>query len=125
MEMNPNELKMYVALQPQIRAAIGEYIDSYTEVICTTGKRVHVYIDCDYACPNIIRGDCPHRIIFPQTIDPESPERGLWGMLKGRKALFEDETGSVSVRVASGEYEAETPTEAILLALCNQNGIKV
>ena len=80
--MNPNELKMLIALQPKIKTAMGEW---------QTGDRGYVnglgigilhanglmYFDNGTA---ISPKWCDSTLI-PLTIDPVNPERGLWGML--------------------------------------------
>jgi len=116
--MNQNELKMLIALQPMIKKAVGEYVD-YTEIICTAGERVHVCIDCNYACPNIIRCDCPHRILIPQTIDRDNRQWGLVGMLRPEGYAYLRNIYNLTTFLSQ-----KNPTEAILKALCEQEGVK-
>lgn len=63
---------------------------------------------------------------LPLPIDPINPERGLWGMLAGQLSLANAEgwicrTGIGTIKVAC--HYADTPTEAILKALCEQEGL--
>jgi hypothetical protein len=77
-------------------------------------------------------------IRIPLTIDDSSPEaskRSLWGMLEGRpKSLSSDVYGEAYTRTNTvgikhlnsyEEYVGSTPEEAILKALCHQEGVEV
>lgn len=106
--MNSEELKYYSMLQELFREKMGPQQNG--DKILFLGS-------------NIRR---------PLPIDPENPERGLWGMLdhykkelhtwrSGKRAIVElvDKEG---VRVL---FEADTPTLALLKALAHQEGVEI
>jgi hypothetical protein len=78
-------------------------------------------------------------LLIPLTIDPVNPERGLWGMLEKVKLIdntnyyLEMRSTAFSDTVWVGYYDKNgkyflkftgTPTEAILKALCHQEGVE-
>jgi hypothetical protein len=122
--MNPNELKMLIALQPKIKNAMGsvQYRDLFIWK-SDTELSVHCCIT-----PKLL--DDASIIRIPLTIDPVNPERGLWGMLDWGKWSDHGITpnGNYIWFMASLDEEPsilETPTEAILKALCVQWEVKV
>lgn len=138
--MTENELKMYIALQPLIKKAMGEYqIEDYF-YSSRDGLRLLVKIEYDEELVyyhlsnkiNIIETTKIERfILIPKTIDVENSTRGLWGMLNGRKDLSENMYAKNKVHLLYfkngivNEVFADTTTEAILKALCHQEGVSV
>jgi len=129
--MNQNELKMLIALQPMIKKAMGEW--QHGDMYCYIDTT-----DVDFYCK-----DCLYYNIFsiglykdairiPLTIDPVNPERGLIGTIEGFvKIHYNPYLKQWVVDVYDGfmlkKYSviADTPTEAILKALCEQWEVKV
>jgi len=117
-------LKYYTVLQPMIKKAMGEWQHG-DKGYCITHNESYLYdYETNSCCCN------KENILIPLTIDPVNPKRGLWGMLEGAKVLKVYANGSVNLRVlVEGEfekyYEADTPTEAILKALCHQWEVEV
>jgi hypothetical protein len=122
--MTDTELKYFVALQPKIREAMGEWQEG------------------DWAsCPKIGQGvkpfpiggrsnSCPTCSFLPLPIDPRNPERGLWGMVDWD--LFSTLTprdgewyvfGMNDRRTKGFCSEWCTPTLALLKALAWQEGV--
>jgi hypothetical protein len=68
-------------------------------------------------------------VIIPQTIDILNPKRGLWGMIKGFDVMHTagcDGWYIETVYQSHGKgFHGDTPTEAILKALCEQEGVKI
>ena len=139
--MNPELLKLYTALQPFFRERIKEwyvrsqlYCDWHEEYNDLPGGRIltgvcSVHPDCFL---------CQHLLIVPRTIDDSSPEdqkRSLWGMLKWAICLNNNGKDGSEVCVVKNEgrteiwdgevsFKADTPTLAILRALCAQEGVE-
>jgi hypothetical protein len=139
-EMTKQELKMFIALQPKIKEAMGELrngdkvysVRGFGNGTVTFSKidsgcqitRIEFETEGDVMCfgeDDFIR--------IPLAIDTVNPKRGLWGMLKGEKTLFDgvDYKFTLPARHAvllkinvMSVYEEPTPTEAILKALCEQ-----
>lgn len=119
-------LKYYISLQPFFRE-----------------KMLPMQYNDDFICPSqgysIIHWDdekdalCAQCIIIPRTIDDSSEEarkRSLWGMVDGilgcKKGIVDDRyCCSTSFKRTKSFYYANTPTEAILKALCHQEGVEV
>lgn len=141
--MNPNHftevlLPMFAALQPFLRERMGEW-----------REYEHAYQDdCEGIVLFMWRDDAPTINMFtplscydvrrlrddavrlPLTIDDSSEEargRSLWGMCVGDKRLWKvGERHYLAVNMTMRDYyeaEGATPTHAILLALCAQEGI--
>lgn len=137
--MTENELKMYVVLQPLIKKAMGEYqIEDYF-YSSRYGLRLLVKIEYDEELVyyhlsnkiNIIETTKIERfILIPQTIDAENHQRGLWGMLDWIKWRIADEGNQGNVCLYTYENSKKisfygTSTEAILMALCHQEGVEI
>lgn len=63
---------------------------------------------------------------LPLPIDPVNPERGLWGMVDGIMGLTYNGTtyNCIAWRNNREEWgEGKSPTEALLRALCEQEGV--
>jgi len=61
---------------------------------------------------------------LPLPIDPVNPERGLLGMLNGIPHLWKATDKWCLRLVAKNQYlECKSPTEALLRALCTQEGV--
>jgi hypothetical protein len=116
--MNPNELKMLIALQPMIKKAMGRW--RLGDISYCAQNEKFVYCHEPALCD----------ILIPLPIDPVNPERGLVGMADGDykqlcKSPFTDEWLFKPNFSGLDYFEADTPTEAILKALCEQEGVKV
>jgi hypothetical protein len=127
-----NLIRYYKVLQPLFVNKMGDMFQGeklYDEkeekifTICT--GLLGFFVDENQYSHN--QNDC---LRIPLTIDVINPERGLWEMLDWDKCV----TGIYSdgkLRIwrtdiySSEKWYIESPTEVILRALCNQEGIKV
>jgi len=120
-EMEPREIKLYCdpVLQAHFRKVLGKWKDY--DLYIETWNDIRSVKRCTPECDG---GMWPRA---PLPIDPINPERGLWGMIEGRKTLQEDyEKGQLKVKFRAWlgmevkSCVGETPTEALLLALKSQ-----
>ena len=131
--MNEEELRILSlpVMQERIREAMGGWQkgDKFS-----VNKHEYFYSDGTWWYPG---GIIPKSAIrLPLPIDPNNPERGLWGMCSGVVAigevLFKD-SYFVTIRMtdSKGEYEkfmshkGATPILAILKALCHQWKVEI
>jgi len=129
--MTREELKYYKALQLVFKEKMGEWELGdrgwfYGEVIYVTGDTI--------TNPDLFRFDgniIEEPIRLPLPIDPENPERGLWGMVKDLVGVDRFSEGIWQI-VVCGQldtkewfYDGETITLALLKALAHQEGITV
>ncbi len=150
-------LKYYIALQPKIKEAMGDFkagdrvwkhstifgeeIDSkiWPEdkrseiVIIREQSSIESYWHCNnekgeerlLTDQDMLDTTC-YRL--PLTIDQVNPGRGLWGMLDWSKLnadIWSDGLMSFWGSGYEGDTKKTTPTEAILKALCHQEGVEV
>ena len=131
-KIKPEILEMHKRLQPLYREKMGE-IRTYDSIQCEKYDWVKVVIDCSYADDRCYEDRiCDSRIFIPLLIDPCNPERGLMGMLKSNWTLSGPRYNDPVITTYGlclidwdgldvlGYYEGETPEEAILKALCQQ-----
>jgi len=108
-------LKYLIPLQPMIKKAMGERKvgDMFIALPST---------DIEFCSSSDIEEDLiPDKFLYvPLTIDPVNPSRGLWGMLtiKGINYIF-DNYNFEQLLHSNGM------TEAILKALCHQEGVEI
>lgn len=141
--MNPELLKLYTALQPFFRERMGEW--PLLGDKAWDGKEIYVFARkrwngyrCTYEFYSVDgrsfeTSRVDYLLIFPRTIDDSSPEaqkRSLWGMVDwNRWNIAVDGTNSITYIVniigKGGDIEGATPTEAILRALCAQEGVEI
>jgi hypothetical protein len=141
--MKQNLLKYYIALQPMIKKAMGNEHDEgdwywYGKLPEIPFElEINIFRD-NGRCTAELRGYQGFDIIWrPQLFDWDNPERGLLGMVKDFCDLFYDKSEVWVCRVLNNKkpdyieeyglnrFEADTPEEAILKALCEQEGVKV
>lgn len=138
--MNPELLKHYIALQPFFRERMGGLQDYDKAVFVEEPDKVHRYVsNSNVGVSMNIAEDYDRLIRLPRTIDDSSEEdqkRSLAGMLNYQWALSNpcpaigvDSYGLLLFDNKGEEeiayYEGATPTEAILRALCAQEGVEV
>ena len=117
----PEELKYFTALRGVIAEKMGEK-EGDDRVYCAADNSSQEWVDCCEYC-----GECRGDIRLPLPIDPENPERGLVGMIKGFDTLmFDYDDMEWFCYTLDGENTAaDTPTLALLKALAWQEGIEV
>lgn len=128
--MNEELLKLYTALQPFFRERMGEWQVGDRWKYPATDD-IYTFDGCVSSVP-----DCAIRI--PLTIDDSSPEaqaRSLWGMCRDIICLNNNGEDNFEVCIllddGRGEiwnersHKGATPTEALLRALCAQEGVEV
>jgi hypothetical protein len=128
-------LKYYVALQPKFKETMGKLEDYDKAVFIEESDMVHRYVsNSNIGVSMCIAEDYGRLIRIPRTIDDSSPEaqkRSLWGMVDWRRFnMHLSESGEVCIntRLLANPLPiiwAATPTEAILKALCAQEGAEV
>ena len=122
------ELKYFIAMKDVIAGKMGEWQwhDGWHDPEDgATGKVVPGQVKF-FRGP----GDEMHNFVrLPLPIDPEDPERGLWGMIHGPREMIQlkDYNGNicVAVRHRGGYFSDPSPTLALLKALAWQEGIEV
>ena len=126
------ELKYFIAMKDVIAGKMGEWQwhDGWHDPEDgATGKVVPGQVKF-FRDP----GDEMHNFVrLPLPIDPENPERGLWGMIDWKRwAISLDIDGSMVLDDMDDASEAnrystgwDTPTLALLKALAWQEGIEV
>jgi len=122
--MNPNELKMLIALQPNIKEAMGEHYDG-DMLYSIDAEGLFAYCAL---CDVQKNYNTDKYIHIPLTIDPVNPERGLFGMLDKTKLWWLRTYLNGDVQLSNSDFQswrAATPTEAILKALCEQWEVKI
>jgi hypothetical protein len=63
-------------------------------------------------------------IWLPRFIDPDQPERGLWGMIDWKQWLLQDSDSLLRMKsIKSGNTHIYNPFTALLKALCEQEGV--
>lgn len=131
--MNPELLKLYIALQPLFRERMGEWQwwDKWYDPDDTDYGYVMPRQVIEFRKPD---SDCHYYHRIPRTIDDSSPEaqkRSLWGMVNWNEFNFEnllDGSGNVLAFQCktNGDFSFKgTPTEVILRALCAQEGVEI
>jgi len=130
--MNQDLLKYFIPLQPMIKKAMGDWkicdkgIWKHPLMTVTVIKSLHGVLVFSYSDGTTlpVHDSTQDKFIrIPLTIDPVNPKRGLWGMLEGHKTLGEG-TDCVVYVDNHIEVTGNTPTEAILKALCQQEGLR-
>lgn len=126
------ELKYFVALRDVIAGKMGKWrwgdrwYDPDPECIGADTGMVKPGQLIDFSDPE---NGMDELVRLPLPIDPENPERGLWGMIHGPREmiLLKDNNGNICVAVRHrGEFfSAASPTLALLKALAWQEGIEV
>ena len=125
--MTPEKLKYYTALQPLFREKMGPWKDYDTAIV--DGKEIR-WIQNSNAAVYVLNAEKEGRCIrVPLSIDPVSPERGLWGMVnwdlfssltpnpeRGEWYIF----GMRDRKTEGFKSEWQTPTLALLKALAVQ-----
>jgi hypothetical protein len=140
--MNDSLLKYYKVLQPFFRERMGEwrigdiYYNSELDFLSPVDN-LHAIRNVAGQMPNYLKNlnNCRHVksiLWIPRTIDDFSEEarkRSLIGMLQNVWTIYPvKRRKSVLVRINShtkSHYEAPTLTEALLKALCAQQGVEV
>lgn len=150
--MTPAELRLYKLLQPAILKRMKPEIwdrcyDIEHErqgVITAVDPNRLDYIDEDGEAYTAAHDDI---LLLPLPIDPDRPERGLWGMIlravgdttsysltyvdieieddpqrRHNMRIFREQTEEDLEPF--NDYDGATPTEALLLALAQQEGVK-
>jgi len=121
--MNTEILELYKKLQPRFNEVKGKWLvgDAYWHEVY---KKI-VYVD-EFIASWFNKPVDTNIIWLPRVIDTENPERGLIGMIKGFQYLKYASTWFCCMdAVMLSHYSGDTPTEAILKALCKQEGVKV
>jgi hypothetical protein len=113
-------LKYYIVLQPMIKKAMGEW--KYRDVLYCMRQGTFHYTHEQDCCD----------LLIPLTIDPVNPSRGLWGVLDWTKYAIGGTKNNGDIEILEladkEKYFSSgliTPTEAILKALCHQEGVEV
>jgi len=127
--MAPERLKMLTALQRLFNEKMGEWQDGWDRFTC---EELDVTFDeCGLVhltriWVEVFDRRCSKCIRIPLTIDDRNPERGLLGMIDGIPHIWKHSKGwSVRLVATNCCFEADTPTDAILKALCEQEGIEI
>jgi len=132
--MTETELKYLRVLQPFFKGKMGAW--QVGDVCWHRGGIIHltdreIYSD---SAQEILAE--PSTLRLPLPIDPVNPERGLWGMVEGNGKHLSNHCGRendpfrFSIEGKERWEEAKhffgaTPSEAILKALCAQEGLEV
>ena len=118
-QLTPEQLDMIKRLQPLFKEKMGEW-QIGDIIILPDGD-----LDCIYKADVVTWRMMPQLsdafddcLRIPKPIDWQNPSRGLWGMLKGFKQLKQG-----TVVVDRKEYIAPDPVTALLMALCEQEGV--
>lgn len=136
-KMNTNHftetlLPMHIKLQGLYKRVCWEAIEigPYIEGYCLLSRQRQLYTQCRDHCPKLSSG-CEYWVALPRTIDDSSEDaqrRSLMGMLKG-SFQFHNCIKAAEFKLYINKwhkeaYKGATPTEAILRALCAQEGIE-
>jgi hypothetical protein len=131
-------LPLHIKLQGLYEKVCGRLTsDNWKDKIyCMKCEEEREYADCRADCPSMCK--CESRIRLPKTIDDSSPEaqkRSLIEMLERGTTVTKLLHGaftwgrSICIVEKSGEepqrFDGATPTEAILRALCYQEGVEL
>lgn len=136
--MTPEKLEMYRKLQPLFKEKmLIPYI--YDLHYCERWGKLSVDYPCVICSAEKYSDNCKSKIMLPLPIDTVNPKRGLWGMVDWSKlryeqwgpdgemaiykppyVVFNEEMG---IPVKDDPFIIDTPTTAILKALCDQEGV--
>jgi len=121
--MTDELLKYYKALQPFFKEKMGDW-QAGDEFAIKSINTITLTVQED---PNAIPD---HAIRIPLTIDDINPERGLLGMVKMSKSDCVIIGGietlvSITIKGVDEIIVADTPTLALLKALCAQKGVEI
>ena len=139
--MTDIELKYYIALQPKIREAMGEwqpgdrgYSDGieyfFTGTVWWSDTKYYQFKSVEDGVSHIDTQVTDSIIRLPLPIDPRNPERGLWGMVNWNR-FFVMVDGNGRMTIAFDDYEGkyiadnDTPTLALLKVLAAQWKVEV
>jgi hypothetical protein len=128
--MEQKLLDLYIKLQPKFRDVMGEW--QYTDDrYCRYHMKYNADIPAGVCSVSPFCPSCKHILFIPRTIDnfsEEARKRSLWGMLNWKRFLIcpSFRNGDIWIKEKERAWEVfGTPTEAILRALCAQEGVEV
>jgi len=128
-------LPMHIKLQGLYRERCGDW-QQWDKYYCTIDGQIRMIYPDEEGMR--LMPCCCHVVWLPRTIDDSSPEaskRSLWGMVDWELFTQEMADGEGNINIYENPYihldgqdapiGSGTPTEAILRALCHQEGIEI
>ena len=125
-QLTPEQLDMIKRLQPLFKEKMGAWKEDDYGKYGDCDPEVMVMYIADMNSPDTPQSWKDIWLRIPKPIDWQNPERGLWGMIVGRREMVENPLGCTVIVTTEHKqfaYSAPDPLTALLKALAEQEGV--